>query len=200
MPLPPPAKPEPLDPFGDLVGPTLVHTVSPPNPAPPTPVPAPPTSDPFANFDAPPTPVPAKAPKAPLPAPVEDVPEESETPPAKTKRRAADSDERPARPRAATGGRSVLPLALLGGYALLATAIAVYGLFFRSAGAPDAAHPLSTIPDTFGEFDPVSRKKVGRLSVPADAELPPAQRAKLGDKLAVGQLEVKPVRVRSAAS
>ena len=81
------------------------------------------------------------------------------------------------------------------GYALAATALAVYGLFIKSGEKIDPGHPLSTIPDSFGEFDPAQRKKVSKLAFPVDGELPPAQRVALGQKLEIGQLEISPLRV-----
>ncbi len=77
------------------------------------------------------------------------------------------------------------------------TGLAVYGLFFKSSEQLDPGHPLSTIPDSFGEFDPVSRKKVQSYNFPVDGELPAAQRTSLGGKVAIGQLEVQPVRIEN---
>ncbi|MBY0457519.1 MAG: hypothetical protein K2V38_09300 [Gemmataceae bacterium] len=103
----------------------------------------------------------------------------------------------PAHPEPARAGGSTLALVGLAVYALVATGVAVYALFFRTTEPPLPAgeHPLSTIPDNFGEFDPVSRKKVSKLNVPANAPLPDAQRAGIGDRLAVGQIEVQPLKV-----
>jgi hypothetical protein len=78
-------------------------------------------------------------------------------------------------------------------YAAVMTVLALYGLFFRSQNKPDPGHPLSTIPDTFGEFDPASRKKVSRLKLDFDAPLPAGQLAGLGQRLQIGQLEIEPI-------
>jgi hypothetical protein len=80
-------------------------------------------------------------------------------------------------------------------YGLLATLAAVYGLFLRSADKLPADHPLSTIPDTFGEFDPPSRKKVSQYRFPVDGELPAQLKTGLGGKIEVGQLVIEPVQV-----
>jgi hypothetical protein len=95
----------------------------------------------------------------------------------------------------AKSGVSPVVLLLVAGYALVATALAAYGLFFKTSGGPDTGHPLSTIPDNFGEFDPATRKKVTQYKFPVDGELPPAQRAKLGEKIAIDDLEIQPLRV-----
>ena len=58
-------------------------------------------------------------------------------------------------------------------YALIVTVFAVYGLFIKSSTKLPPDHPLSTIPDTFGEFDPASRKKVTQYKFPVDEALPP---------------------------
>jgi len=81
-------------------------------------------------------------------------------------------------------------------YALLMTVLAVYGLFFKTSRL-DAGHPLSTIPDNFGEFPAAERKKVGKYSFPVDGPLPADQKVTLGDKLAIGSLEIEPVRVQA---
>lgn len=176
---------------------------APTKPAPaPVPAPAPASSNPFAAFDAPPQPAPARAPQ---PAPEPDVlpePEEDEQPRKKKKKRQEQDEEPEEKPARAAYGRAAggsggasktVLLVLLGGYALVATALAVYGLFF-SSGVP-AGHPLSTIPDNFGEFDPVSRRKVSRATFPVDGALPPEQRAALGGKVLIGQLEVQPIKI-----
>lgn len=95
-------------------------------------------------------------------------------------------------PTPAGGGLKVGFFILLP-YALLMTGLAVYGLFLKS-GVP-AGHPLSAIPDTFGEFNPAERKKSGKLTVPLDGTLPPELKVALGGKLAVGQIEIEPVAV-----
>ncbi len=78
----------------------------------------------------------------------------------------------------------------------MATVVAVYALFFKTGGSPfDSDHPLSTIPDTFGEFDPATRKKVSQYKFRTDGELPPQQRAKLGETIQLGQLEIVPLEI-----
>jgi len=74
------------------------------------------------------------------------------------------------------------------------TLLAIYGLFLKS-GDPPAGHPFENIPDTFGENDPASRKKVSLYRFKTDGPLPANLRAELGGKIDVGQLEITPVRV-----
>jgi hypothetical protein len=83
------------------------------------------------------------------------------------------------------------------GYAALMTLLAIYGLFIKSGERLDPGHPLSTIPDSFGEFDPVSRKQVSQYKFPVDGELPANQRAGLGGKIEIGQLAIEPVKLES---
>ena len=185
-----------------VAAPAPLPLIAAPQPAPPPAVAlAPVGGNPFADFDAEPTaPSTATVPGAPRPAPAP-VAEEllDEEPPPRRKKR-EDSDQPPekttraGRPRAATGG-GVNPVILyvVAGYAFLATALAVYGLFFKSG--VDTGHPLSTIPDNFCEFAPAARKKVTKYRFPVDGELPADQRAGLGGKVAVGELEVTPVRI-----
>ncbi|MCS7021446.1 MAG: hypothetical protein NZ703_05265 [Gemmataceae bacterium] len=87
------------------------------------------------------------------------------------------------------------PLAfyVLAAYALLATLAAVYGLFFRTTTLPPT-HPLAAIPDTFGEYDPASRKKVA-VRIPLTGPLPDELLAPLGGTITVGQLRIEPLRV-----
>jgi hypothetical protein len=80
-------------------------------------------------------------------------------------------------------------------YAIVMTVLAGYGWFFRTPAPAPAIHPLSTIPDSFGEFDPANRKKVSQLNVDFDAPLPPALRTGLGQVIEIGQLQVLPTRV-----
>jgi len=80
-------------------------------------------------------------------------------------------------------------------YAVLMTALAVYGWFFRTPVSTPAIHPLSTIPDNFGEFDPAKRNKVSQLNLDFDAPLPPDLRVALGQALEIGQIRVHPIRV-----
>ena len=84
---------------------------------------------------------------------------------------------------------------LLLGYSLLATAGAVYGLFIKSGGEAPKGHPLSTIPDDFGGFDPAKRTKVGQAATKLDAPLPPELTVALGKKIEVGALEVEPTKL-----
>jgi hypothetical protein len=159
-----------------------------PAPAAATPHPVPAPAPVQAAYPAP-APAPVAAPRLrPAPAPVqaEELPEED----------AAERPARPARtrPAAQPGG---VPKALLYGvaaYALLMTVLAVYGLAFRSPSLPPD-HPLSIIPDTFGEFDAANRKKVSMGRVKLDGELPANLRAALGGKIEVGQVTVEPVGV-----
>ncbi len=148
-------------------------------------------------------PVPVKPAKA---ADAADELPDYDEPPRKKKRRDneddAERDEKPTRAargrpsEGSGGGAKNILLVIVIGYALVATALAVYGLFFKSGDAVDTGHPLSTIPDNFGEFDPVSRKKVTQLKFPVDGELPAAQRAELGGKVTIGQLEIQPKVVK----
>ena len=96
---------------------------------------------------------------------------------------------------AGSGGIYKSLLYVVGAYALLMTALAVYGLFFKSSEKLDPGHPLSTIPDNFGEYDPASRKRVGQSRLPLDGPLPANLKAGIGQKIVVGQLEIEPVGV-----
>jgi hypothetical protein len=80
-------------------------------------------------------------------------------------------------------------------YALIATGLAVYGLMLKPSEQLPADHPLSMIPDTFGEFEPVTRKKVTQYRFPVDGELPTELRTQLGGKIEVGQLVIEPTKV-----
>jgi hypothetical protein len=82
---------------------------------------------------------------------------------------------------------------LLAAYSGLATVVAIYGLFFRTAELP-ATHPLAIIPDTFGEYDPASRRKVA-LRTPLTGPLPEDLIAPLGGQVTVNQLHIQPLRV-----
>lgn len=223
-PPPPPPAPEPApapeDPFGfgPAPGPKPFVTdtafdLPPSEPVAPQPVEAPHApagSNPFMDFDEPPpptpvptpVPVPVLVPTPVVPAAAKESPDDE--PPHQKKKRRDDNDGRDAKPSYAArtrpaeggGGKNVL-LLVLAGYALVATGLAVYGLFFKSGGdAADTGNPLSTIPDNFGEFDPVSRKKVTQLKFPVDGALPAAQRAGLGGTITVGQLQIQPKEVR----
>ncbi len=125
---------------------------------------------------------------APLPMQVEELPDEE--PPQKPTRATRG------KPAPASGGG--IPNGVvygLAGYALLMTLLAIYGLFFRGVEKLDPGHPLSTIPDNFGEFPAPDRKKVSQLKFPVDGELPENLKAGLGGKIEVGQLEIEPVKV-----
>jgi hypothetical protein len=83
-------------------------------------------------------------------------------------------------------------------YALVMTGLAVYGLVFKTPALPPD-HPLSTIPDNFGEFPPADRKKTSAARFPLDGELPADQKAGLGGKIVIGQLVIEPVRIEKRA-
>jgi hypothetical protein len=155
--------------------------------------------NPFADFDAQ-----DDAPPGPATGPKPTVPDDEPEPPKRPKRKREraepeEAEEKPPRPgrskEPAKRGVSPVVLLLVAGYALVATALAAYGLFFKSSGGPDTGHPLSTIPDNFGQFDPAMRKKVTQYTFPVDGELPAAQRAKIGEKLAIDDLEIQPLRI-----
>jgi hypothetical protein len=136
----------------------------------------------------------------PIPVPVEEEsPFSTETKKPKKRRDDDEPDDRPAKPRRAvaqTGGGSPIfkiGFFILAPYALIATIAAIYGLFLKSS--VPAGHPLSNLPDNFGEFAPAERKKTGRLNYPLDGELPADQKVVLGEKLPLGQLEITPVGV-----
>lgn len=93
---------------------------------------------------------------------------------------------KPPTPRA---GRGVLFWALVG-YAAVVTVAAAWG-WTRSK----APHPLSLIPDLFGQYRNADPKKVSALPVDATQQLPPELRVKLGDKLTLGELEFEPLAV-----
>ena len=144
-----------------------------------------------------PTPIPVPVP---LPSTDDDSPFSTvEAPKPKKRRDEPEDEDRPAkRSRAAassTGGNPMFRMGffILAPYALIATIAAIYGLFLKSS--VPAGHPLSNLPDNFGEFSPAERKKSGRLSFPLDGELPADQKVALGGKLEIGQLEITPVGV-----
>jgi hypothetical protein len=160
----------------------------------PAPVLTPPAPPQSRSPAPPPRPRPAAPPSDEEPVAV-DVPPEEDGRPART--------ARPPRPaRAADGGRRGVPAAVvyvLGAYALAATGLAAYGLFFKPPEVPPG-HPLSTVPDTYGEFDPATRKgdkgKAGANRFKGDGDLPAELRAGIGGKVGVGQVEVEPLEVR----
>lgn len=136
-----------------------------------------------------PVPVPVVVSPPPMLVPVE-VAEEEEEPPRKPAR--AGRAKPAAQPSGGVPKAVVYGLAV---YAILVTLLAVYALFFMSGGDKlDAGHPLSTIPDNFGEFPATERKKVSQIRN-LDADLPANLRTGLKAKLEVGQLEVEPLNV-----
>jgi hypothetical protein len=187
---PSPAVSPPTPPPGAVSAPVPPAAVSTPPvsaapaaaPAPPSPPASAPADDPgpfrFGNAgDVPTPPLPI-----PLIVPVE-VPVEAPL-----------SSGMAARPPAAAPRRiSPLAFAVLALYAAFATCVALYGLFFREPPLPPA-HPLAILPDTFGEYDPASRKKVA-LRLPLTGPLPEELIVPLGGALTVGQLRVEPLRV-----
>jgi len=161
----------------------------------PAPAPAPATygapSNPFAGIDE-------SVVVAPPPATVD------RTEPVAEPRRAKKSDPgesqiarapRSRTPQKPAGGGNPVLLYVALGWAVLATLLAVYGLVFRYGTRIDPGHPLSTVPDTYGEFGPAQRKNPGSVRVNGDLELPKDQRAQLGQTLKVGQLEVTPKEI-----
>jgi hypothetical protein len=134
----------------------------------------------------------------PLPAPVEQLAfAEAESPKA-ARERSEPAEERPARrtKTAPAGGVNSLfkiGFFILAPYALIVTIAAIYGLFLKSS--VPAGHPLSNLPDNFGEFPPAERKKTGRAPGNLEAELPADQKVALGGTLNIGQLEIAPLGV-----
>ncbi len=103
------------------------------------------------------------------------------------------------RATAAVGQRSGpgMGFYILLGYAVLMTAMTLYGFLFRYGTQLDPGHPLSTIPDNFGEFPAAERKKVSQLNRIIEGDLPPEQIVALGKKLEIGQLEIEPLKVET---
>jgi hypothetical protein len=167
---------------------------SPPEPPPPPPKPRPASARP-APAASQPVAIPVQ-PQGLLVAatqePIEELPEEEAAPKPKKKKKKSDS-------AAPVASSVILKVALLcvAGYAAVMTLVAIYGLFFKSGEKLDPGHPLSTIPDSFGEFDPVSRKKVSQYKFPVDGKLPETQVAGLGGKIEIGQLAIEPVKIES---
>ncbi len=133
-------------------------------------------------------PVVVSLPESPLSEPEEPKPRKN-----RMQEEVEDRPTRRTRPPATAGGNPLFKIGffILAPYALLITLLAVYGLFFKSS--VPSGHPLSTIPDNFGEFAPAERKKTGKLAFPVDGELPPELRVALGGKLEIGQLEIEPL-------
>lgn len=189
----PVATPPPMTPAPSVSAPAnpfVFETDQPPGPAP-----APPQPRPDTSKSAPMTPVPATnsvhpAPK-PIPLksePIEELPEEEPASKSGRKRRTPPS-------AIPSSGIPKGVFYAVVGFAVLMTLLAIYGLFIKSGEKLDPGHPLSTIPDSFGEFDPVSRKKVSQYKFPVDGELPANQMAGLGGKIEIGQLAIEPVKV-----
>src|SRR6185312_9254812 len=198
----PPAKPKPAEanfaptlemnsPFSGIA-PSPLPVAPAPVPTPvvaPVPVPTPAAANPWAGMDeVPPQPAPTLVP-VPVPAAVnEPVFSEDEEEPEPRKK-----PEPRRKPPARSDALFKIGFFVLIPYALIVTALAVYGLFLKSS--IPAGHPLSNIPDNFGEYGPAERKKTGLLRVPVEGEIPPEQRVALGGKLAIGQLEIEPLAV-----
>jgi len=203
-----PEMPPPVAPLPPVAPPPPVVAVVPPPALVPQPVAvvahAVPSAaaNPWAAFDAPaaaPAPPPAAPALVPMPVPAE--PEEtfdSEPPaPRESRRKPAKAERPPAdrRPAAAGGGLLKVGFYVLLAYSLLATAGAVYGLFIKSGGDAPKGHPLSTIPDDFGGFDPAKRTKAGPTAFKLDGPLPPELTVAFGKKVEVGALQVEPTRI-----
>ena len=215
-PAPPPAYDNPFDDLetaapGDvpLVPPTadlndvFAGFEAPPAPAPPPP----PKTKPVAVAVPPPAAAVVVIPLPPEPAPAADpfggiaaaVPVVKPVAEARVEEPPPVRERKPARDRAAAGGsgsRFKIACFILIPYALLMTGLAVYGLFIKTPKV-DTGHPLSTIPDNFGEFPPAERKKFSQLGFPVDGALPPELKVALGEKIPVGQIEVEPVKVEA---
>jgi hypothetical protein len=183
-------------------------------PAPfPVPAPVPANSNPFAGIDDPSQrPVSAAAPTAGPETATEELDDqprrrrrkrgEEEPPKPEEKPQRSTRTRLPAAPAGAAGGGSNLVLYIVIGYAVLATLLAIYGLFIKSGDRLDPGHPLSTIPDTFGEFSPSKRKELGNYTFAnakswIEADLPDQQKTRLkdGNKITVGKLEIEPVKI-----
>jgi len=151
------------------------------------------SGNPWAGMDQlPSAPVPTV-----VPTPVEVSPF-AEVEPSKGKRREEPDEDRPKRSRpAAPAGSPLFKIGffILAPYALIVTVAAIYGLYLKSS--VPAGHPLSNLPDNFGEYGPAERRKTGKLPVPVDGELPAEQKVALGggNKLDIGQLQIEPLGV-----
>lgn len=166
--------------------------------------------NPWAGMDSLPAASPPASPAVvptlvPVPMPETESPFRTSEEVAKTKQKKSHDPEQeqewPARRSkkvaAASGGNPLFKIGFfaVAAYALIVTVLAVYGLFFKSSAPP--GHPLSTIPDNFGEFPPAERKKTGKANISLGGELPPEQRIVLGsgEKLPIGQLEIEPLAI-----
>jgi hypothetical protein len=160
------------------------------------------TSNPWAGLDALATPAAASAPAGVVAQPVPPSRETRQNDETRARETTRDEDaedpRRGARPSRGTApARGGVPAVVVYGlavYALIMTGLAVYGLVFKSPELPPE-HPLSTIPDNFGEFPPVDGKKTSAARFPLDGELPADQKAGLGGTIVIGQLVVEPVRI-----
>gem|GEM_PF-2473456 len=81
-------------------------------------------------------------------------------------------------------------LYLVVGYAILMSILALWGWLRTS----DRGHPLSNIPDFFGEYRKAQRDKVSVLNVNFET-VPPGLRVPIGGKLIVGDLAIEPLAV-----
>ncbi len=193
--IPPPTAPAPAahssdNPFAFELDQQSAPVPTVPQPLPIAPQPVPVASQPRAAI---PQPVPMPVQQLPKPVvatlePIEELPEEEPAP-----KPSRGGRNRPT--QSPSSGISMPVFFGVVGYAVLVTVAAIYGLFIKSGEKVDPGHPLSTIPDSFGEFDPVSRKKVTQYRFPVDGELPANQKAGLGGKIEIGQLEIEPLKV-----
>ncbi|QEL14457.1 hypothetical protein PX52LOC_01345 [Limnoglobus roseus] len=138
---------------------------------------------------------------APVPAPA---PLVSAPPPAKASDPWAKLNGPPASnpaPPAPASGRRLAPLVpppagrgtlfwVLVSYAAAVTLFAAWG-WTRNKNP----HPLSTIPDFFGQYRQTDPKKVSALPVDPNQPIPAELRVKLGERLALGELEFEPIGV-----
>ena len=90
------------------------------------------------------------------------------------------------------GGKGLV--IILGVWAVLATAAAVYGLFLKSSEPP---HPFNALPDVLGEYEKSDRKKISSHKgwPPVNDPIPENLRVKVGTKLVINQLEIEPLRI-----
>lgn len=117
----------------------------------------------------------------------------SKSAPAPTSSRTRTTTE----PTPTRGNWSGLVLSLLVPYAVTMTLMAGW-LYFQKREQAEADHPLANIPDILGEYEPARRMQLGRRLdrlPPVDAPLPPGLLVRLGETLAIGDLEVTPESV-----
>ena len=196
-PIPPPASTQPVSVVVPLPAARL-PTAAPIGATPPSF----PGANPWAGMDelvATPVPLPTAIPTL-VAIPDPDSPFSDEPQP-KRKKKHDEPPEKRARATPTTGGSPLFKIGffVLLPYAIIVTGLAIYGLLFKSSTPP--GHPLSTIPDNFGEYAPAERKKSSKLAVPVDGDLPPELRVALGagNKLEIGQLEIEPLGVEQRA-